>query len=89
MEDTGKPHPALATRPILRRDCRGYWQAFMQLRNARQMYHWGAQAIAIGDVWALLNILGVSNPRMCRKYLRHIQRLDRLDLAHFDKLAKK
>ena len=80
--DTGQLHPALAAKPALRRDCLRYYEVFTALGASRIWTQVGPQPFQISEVLTLVEAKGIENPETKMKYLRLVQRMDRVELMH-------
>lgn len=88
-DDTGVPHPADSGRPAPRRDCIKYYEAFGYLGSSRNWGEAGPNPIAVSEVAAYVtDILGIEDSTTKLKYLRLIQKMDRVELAHIAKKRK-
>jgi len=76
----GRVHPAELRRPRLRDDCLRYYDAYRMLGAARVWNQIGPEAIRVSEVESYLNLCGIEDPHTKLKYLRLIQRMDRVEL---------
>ena len=81
-EDTGIPHHADIGRPALRNDCIKYYDAFRYLGACRLWSEVGPQSIQISEIAAYLGLVGIEQSETKLKYLRLVQSMDRVELAH-------
>lgn len=72
----------LLTRPKLLVKDAHYHEAFCALSAARASGMNGPNAIAISEILALLDLVGIASVDLRPKYLRLIQKLDRVYLDH-------
>lgn len=80
--DTGQIHPALATKPALRRDCLRYYEVFHALGASRVWSQVGPQPLQVSEILALVEAKGIEEPETKLKYVRLVQRMDRVEMLH-------
>jgi hypothetical protein len=81
--DTGHVHPALATKPALRRDCLRYYEVYRALSASRIWNQVGPQPFQVSEILALVEATGIYEPDTKLKYLRLVQILDRVAIEHY------
>lgn len=69
---------ALKSRPRIRPDCRGFYDAFHVLSGQRNHNDTGLLPIGIGEVLAFADGTGIPRGDQFAKLLRHITALDRV-----------
>jgi hypothetical protein len=67
---------------VLSPDVVKYHDAFRHLGASRHYGQGGPLPIAVSEVKAYLDLVGIESPRTRMKYLRLIQRMDQVELAH-------
>jgi len=82
LREDGSPHPADIGRPALRYDCIKYMDAFSYLGASRLWSEVGPQPIQVSEVESYLGIAGIEDPYTKMKYLRLVQRMDRVEMQH-------
>jgi len=87
-EDTGKDHPALSNKPALRSDCIKYHDAFCFLGASRLWSQVGPNPIQVSEVESMLRMMGIESSETQLKYLRLIQRMDRVEMKHLSEQMK-
>ena len=78
---SGVKPPALASMPVLRRECRPYLEAFMALSASRDSNGYGLNPIRIGEVKDYALLMGMCQEEAV-KLLRIIQAMDVKFLAY-------
>lgn len=84
-KQAGIPTPALDNRPVLRRDCVEYYDAFHDLSAGRTFGYGVANPIQVSEIEAYLRLLGVESREERLKYLRLVRKLDGVYLQHLSK----
>jgi hypothetical protein len=72
---TGMTPEALLKRPLLRRDCEGYYEAFIHLDLARDSNGYGVNAIRLSEIVAYLSVTGIRGEER-EKVMRMVQTMD-------------
>lgn len=87
-EEFGITPKALANRPLPKRDCTKYREAFGVLSVSRYYGENGPQPISLSDILAFFVLSGIDDMDDREVYRNHIQSMDGVFLEHSSKKMK-